>query len=139
MAIKLCILIGGILSLVMVLLHSRFYKMFKWEDEFAKISLANSRIIYTIHVALILMFLIFGILSLVFVNELSQCRGLSFGLLLCYSLFWLWRAIWQMVYFKPPKDYKGKVPAIGYIMTLLFILLFVVYLLPLVLKYGFGF
>ena len=53
---KVCIIAGGVLSLVMMVFHIRFYVMFNWKDEFANISLKNQKIFYTIHIALLLLF-----------------------------------------------------------------------------------
>ena len=95
---KFCIYVGGALSLCMVLFHSRFYKLFDWKKEFENVSLKNRRIFYTIHMALLLLFLIFAFLSFVFVNELSQPTGIALGVTLAYSVFWLWRTIWQKTF-----------------------------------------
>ena len=132
---KICIVIGGLLSLAMAFSHSRFYVAFNWKEEFANISLKNQRILYTIHLALLLLFLVFAILSLANISELSRATGLAFGLLCTYSLFWLWRAIWQVIYFRPPKHMdKVKKPLIYYVMLILFVLLFFSYSIPVVVR-----
>lgn len=121
------ILCGGILTVAMVIFHTRFYVMFGWKSEFEKVQLKNHYIFYTIHLALILLFVIFGIVSLVYFKELAACTGLAFGLDLLYALFWLWRAIWQIVYF------KGKT-TIHYLIILITTLLFIFYILPVIMK-----
>ena len=132
---KICIVAGGILSLFMVFFHSRFYKLFDWGKEFENMSLKNQRIFYTIHIALLLLFLVFSTLSFAYVDELSQASGLAFGVTCAYSLFWLWRAIWQIVYFRPPKDADvQKMPPLHYVMIAMFALLFMAYLVPIVLR-----
>jgi hypothetical protein len=132
---QICIIIGGLLSLFMAVFHSRFYKMFYWRREFRKIGLPNQRILYTIHIALLLFFLVFAILSFVYVDELSQPQGLAFGIAGLYALFWLWRTIWQVAYFRSPKgsDIK-KMPFIHYFLILIFALLFIVYGIPVALR-----
>ncbi|MFW6324460.1 MAG: hypothetical protein ACOC0U_05290 [Desulfovibrionales bacterium] len=47
-----------------------------------------------------------GTLSLVYARELSTSRGLAFGFNLLLSLFWIWRFVWQIVYFKREKNKK---------------------------------
>jgi hypothetical protein len=128
---QICIIIGGILSLFMAVLHSRFYKMFYWRREFRKVSLPNQRILYTIHIALLLFFVVFAALSFVYVDELGQPQGLALGMTGLYALFWLWRIIWQVAYFRPPKgsDVK-KMPFIHYFLIAIFVLLFVAYGIP---------
>lgn len=98
--------------------------MLKWEKDYELITEVNKRIYYTIHIALLLMFIIIGILSLFYADELSECKGISFGLSLMISIFWLWRTIWQIVYF------KGK--TMHYILILVFSVLFVSYLIPVI-------
>jgi hypothetical protein len=133
---QICIVIGGMLSLFMAAFHSRFYRMFYWRREFRKISLPNQRILYTIHVALLLFFLVFAVLSFVYVDELSQPQGLSFGITGLYALFWLWRTIWQIVYFRPPKESKvKKMPFIHYFLIVIFALLFIAYGIPIALRF----
>ena len=133
---KICIIIGGILSLFMTVFHSRFYKLFYWRQEFKKISLPNQRILYTIHIALLLLFLVFAVLSFVYVDELSQSKGLALGITGLYSFFWLWRTIWQVAYFRPPKgsDVK-KMPFIHYFLIAMFALLFIAYGIPVALRF----
>jgi hypothetical protein len=133
---QICIVIGGLLSLFMAVFHSRFYKMFYWWREFKKISLPNQRILYTIHIALLLLFLVFAVLSFVYVDELSQPQGLALGITGLYALFWLWRTIWQIAYFRPPKgsDVK-KMPLIHYFLTVIFALLFIAYGIPVALRF----
>jgi hypothetical protein len=128
------IIFGGLLSLVMVVFHTRFYILFGWKSEFEKIQTRNNRIIYTIHIALILFFVIFSILSFVYYKELADATGLAFGVVLLYTLFWLWRTIWQVIYFRHPKGVKKS--ALHYIVLLIFSLLLISYLIPVILKTG---
>jgi hypothetical protein len=132
---KMSIIAGGLLSLCIVLFHSQFYKLFNWSKDFDKISLKNQKILYTVHMALLLLFLGITILSLVYAEELSQATGLAFGLVCMYSLFWLWRLIWQIVYFRPPKNSSiQKMPALHYFSIGIFVLLFVAYSIPIGLR-----
>ena len=132
---KISIIIGGILSLFMALFHTQFYKLFNWKKEFEKISAINQKIFYTIHLALLLLFLVFSFISFAYTTELSQCKGLACGITFGYSLFWLWRTIWQMIYFRPPKNQKaGKMIFMHYLLIIIFAILFVVYLVPFILS-----
>jgi hypothetical protein len=132
---ELSILAGGILSLVMVIFHMRFYVLFGWKTEFEKVHQGNTRILYTIHIALILFFVIFSILSFVYYKDLAEVTGLAFGIVLLYALFWLWRTIWQIYYFKHPKGVKKS--ALNYFVLLIFSLLFISYIIPVLLNLKF--
>jgi hypothetical protein len=118
------IYVGGVLTFFMGILHTQYSRMFKWEEDFKKISLVNKKIFFTIHLALILLFFILGLLSLFYALELSKSISISFGINLMISLFWLWRLIWQIIYF------KGK--AMHYLFIGYFFLLFIAYVIPII-------
>ncbi len=133
--LKICIITGGILSLFMALFHTQFYKLFNWKKDFEKISIINRKVFYTIHLALLLLFIVFSCISLAYAHELSQCKGLACGVTLGYSLFWLWRTMWQMIYFRPPKNQQGGNRIfMHYLLIIIFGILFVIYISPFILK-----
>jgi hypothetical protein len=133
---QISILIGGVLTLLLFLFHISFYKLFRWDQEFTKISVVNKKIIYTINLAITLLFLLFGVISLVYVKELARCEGLAFGICLAYALFWLWRLIWQITYFEIPKPTTNKKSAIiNYSLIIVFVLLFVAYITPVLMSF----
>ena len=122
----ICIYTGGALTLLMALFHTLFYRLFKWQAESERMSPVNRRIFYTIHLALLLLFFALGAVSVLGAPELARCRGVSFGLVLAMALFWLWRAVWQLAYFRGGKMH--------YALTAWFFLLFAAYALPLVIR-----
>jgi hypothetical protein len=121
---------GGALTILLAIFHSRFYKVFHWAKDFEKVTLINRKIIYTIHLALLLIFFMIGTLSLICAKELSQSIGLALWFNLFYAVFWIWRLVWQILYFKRPKG--QKIPPIGIFLMILFALLILSYLLPVV-------
>ena len=127
---EIAVTAGGVLSLAMGAFHTRFHKIFGWEREFARVSGRNQRILYTVHLALLLLFFLFGLVSLAYRRELAACDGLAFGVCTLYAAFWLWRGLWQLAYFKLPKRGAGKIAALHYGLTLVFFLLFACYLVP---------
>jgi hypothetical protein len=127
------IYLGGVITLLLVAFHTRFYKTFNWADEFSKLTLSNRRIIYTIHVALLLLLFMLGAVSLIFADELSQCRGLAFGFNFLFSVFWFWRLVWQRTYFR---RHKGqKLSPVGICLTAVFLLLAAAYIMPVVFRF----
>ena len=127
------IYVGGALTLIMAIFHTRFYRMFNWKTDFDKVTVLNARIIYTVHLALLLLFFMLGIISIVNAKELAQSIGLALGLNLLFSVFWLWRLIWQFTYFKREK--RQKIPLIGMILIFVFALLFITYLIPVIYRF----
>ena len=122
------IYVGGVLTVLLALFHARFYRMFNWGSDFKKIGLLNRRVLYTVHLALLLVFFMVGALSLIYAGELGASTGLAFGLNLLFSLFWVWRLVWQLYYFKGKKG--QKVPPVSVLMVVWFVLLAVAYLFP---------
>ena len=131
---EISVITGGLLTLLMAILHTRFYALFNWKSDFRHISLRNSKIHYTIHLALLLIFFGFGIISLLFARELATCTGLSLSIMVFFSLLWLWRTVWQIVDFGPLVKDK-KLPIFHLVLTIHFGLLFVAYTIPIVFKF----
>ncbi len=126
MASLISIYAGGVLTILMAVFHTLFHRIFRWEAENRKLTAVNKKIFFTIHLALLLFFFGTGIFTLFYANELSRSIGICFGINLILALFWLWRTIWQIIYF------KGK--TLHYAMIIYFFLLFVAYVIPLVAK-----
>ena len=126
------IYVGAALTLLTAISHTQFYKIFQWKKEFDNVSQTNVRILYTIHMALLLLFFVLGTLSLVYAKELSAAIGLSGGLNILFSMFWLWRFIWQLVYFKRARG--KKIPPIGLFFLTVFLLSFIAYLIPVLIR-----
>lgn len=132
MLAKGSVIFGGVLTFLMFFFHTRLYNMYGWQQDLSNLNQANQRILYTIHIALLLLFLAFSLVSLIFYRELSQPGGLAAGLLIAFSAFWVWRTIWQILYFKAPAG-TASVPVMNYVLIAVFALLAVAYILPLVL------
>ncbi len=127
------VIIGGILTVAMGIFHCFFYRLFGWEEAFEKVGMPNKRIFYTIHIALLLLFFGIGIISILYSWDLAKGGGLENSLLVFLALFWLWRFLWQIFYFKAsrrrvPKRMKVRAA----VLTIVFFLLFIAYTLPLI-------
>lgn len=129
----ICIYAGGVLTILMALFHTRLYRMFDWKEDLKKLSRANSRILYTIHLALLLLFFMIGTCSIIYAGELSRSIGLSAGLNTSLCIFWLWRFIWQLAYFKSEKG--QRITAVSLFLSVIFALLWVSYFVPLACRF----
>jgi hypothetical protein len=77
---------------------------------------------------LTLFFILIGLLTVLYARELAQCNGIALGFNVVIAIFWLWRALWQVLYF------KGKGRALHYVLVLVFFLLCISYGIPVMLK-----
>jgi hypothetical protein len=127
---QVSIFIGGILTITMAVFHCTFYRLFGWGKDLPKISIKNSKILYTIHVGVILLFFCLGSFSIIFYKEMSLPNSPTGYLALILALFWLWRALWQVIYF-PPKAIPNKKSLYLYcFLVVYFLLLFLAYIIP---------
>jgi len=125
------ILIGGSLSFALAVFHAFFYSYFKWRIDLKNVSIVNEKIIMTLHIGVIAIFLFFAFLSLTFTEELGQCNGLAGSITGFYAFVWLWRVIWQVVYLKEMKKEK---PVLHYALIVWFLMLFAAYSIPVIAK-----
>lgn len=94
---------GGLLTFFMGIFHTQFFKIFKWQKVFNNIPEIDKKIFYTLNIALLLLFFGIAFVSLIYAEDLSSASGPALGIILINSLFWLWRTIWQILYFTPDK------------------------------------
>jgi hypothetical protein len=128
---NICIILGGILTLLMGIFHCTYYIVFEWGNDFQKISIRNKKIFITIHLALIGYFIIFAVISLFFFKELKNKTPLSISILILVSLFWFIRGVWQIFYFRLTKDLKVKPNrSLHYILTVYFFAVSILYFIP---------
>jgi len=134
------IVIAGILSLALAVFHIPRvwqYVFPDWKREIEKTGILNRKLANTVLMALTVLLLVFASISLIYADELSQGEGLAAGIAVAYSLFWLWRLIWQAIYFKPSKAEHGlKLLLLHYSLIVIFAILFIVYLAPTASKLG---
>jgi len=90
---------GGIYSFGFVIFHLLFWRIFNWEEDLRSLSFLNRAIIQVLNLSLIFAFVIFGYISLFHTKELME-SSLGHSLLVLTALFWLFRAIEQIVFFK---------------------------------------
>ena len=111
---KTLIYMGGFYHLAFALFHLAFWKLFKWERDLSFLNSVNRGIMQILNLRLIYVFLIIAALSFWFAAELTTG---NFGkvILFAVALFWLMRAIEQIIFF----DLKNRFSLALFIIILL--------------------
>jgi hypothetical protein len=124
--------VAGVISLAIGIGHTAFHRIFGWQREFQKISALNVKVFTTIHIATTVFLLGIGALTFRYAALLSQATEVASVVCLSLFIFWLWRLIWQLLYFKPSKiEHDLGLLTLHYVLVLLFAALAVGYVLPL--------
>jgi len=89
---------GGLFNIALVIFHLSFWRLFNWRDELKSISFLNSSIMQVLNISLTLVFVIFAYISLLHAEALLS-TPLGNSLLALMALFWLARAIQQIIFF----------------------------------------
>ncbi len=130
------VMAGGVLMLVVGIAHVFFYRIFGWRQTFAKVRAVDAKVFYTLHVALMLLGLAFAYVSLRYSDELSRGTGLGGSITVLLAVFWLWRLLWQLTYFRPRQlQMRGKWLTFHYGWIALFFLLTVAYSGPIAARF----
>ena len=116
------IIIGGIYNLSFALFHLMFWRLFRWKEDLASLTRINRAIMQVINLCLTFVFLAFAYISLFHTTELLS-TSLGNTLLVLIFIFWILRAIEQIVFFSLRKKIS---------VTLLVVFVFgaLIYLLP---------
>jgi hypothetical protein len=95
---KTLILVGGFYNLAFAVFHLLFWRIFKWNTDLQRVSFLNRAIMQVLNLCLMWVFVIFGYISLFHADELLS-SSLGHALLVLMALFWLFRAIEQIIFF----------------------------------------
>ncbi len=91
--------IGSLYNLAFAIFHLLFWKIFKWDIELSKISFLNRAVMQVLNLCLTFCFLLFSYISFFHTSELLT-TGLGHVVLMGIAIFWLLRAIEQVIFFK---------------------------------------
>lgn len=128
---EIAIRIGGVLSALVGIGHCFFYRGFGWHEDFEKTRRVTARVLYTIHIFVIPILFFFSYASFFHTRELAGGTQLGIAMTAFYSIFWLCRAVWQMVYFRPSRiTGSEKLLPLHYFLVVYFILLWSAYSVP---------
>lgn len=90
---------GGIHALLFAGFHLLFWRLFDWKNDLTSLSFVNRAIVQVLNLCLVLVFVIFGSLSLLYAEDMAVSE-LGRALVLLLAVFWLARAVEQVVFFK---------------------------------------
>lgn len=104
-----------------------------WSSEVDSLSLLTRKLINTVLVALGIVLLILGSLTLLFIKETPSNVVIRVWFLLCCFVFWLWRVSWQIAYFPYGKLNPGFSLLLFHVgLIIVFAINTVVYLVPVI-------
>jgi len=92
------LLAGGMFHVAFIAFHILFWKIFRWKADLRSLTTINRGIMQILNLRLIYVFLLFAVVSFVFPGAL-QSTPLGRFLMASISLFWLGRAIEQIVFY----------------------------------------
>lgn len=90
--------IGGAYCLALVVFHLLFWRLFDWRRDLRSLTYVNRAVMQILNLCLTFTFVIFGVVSLWHTEEMIG-TGLGRTLLALIALFWLLRAVEQVVFF----------------------------------------
>jgi len=96
---KTFIIAGGFYTIALIVFHMLFWRIFDWEQDLKRISFLNRATMQVLNISLTFSFIIFSYISLVHTAELLT-SSLGHSLLLLMALFWLARAVQQIIFYK---------------------------------------
>ena len=122
---------AGIVTLLIGIGHTLFHRIFGWKQAFANISVHNAKVFTTIHIGSTLFLFLVGALTLRYPELLSQSTEPASVICVSLSLFWGWRFLWQLAYFKPSRiEHNSRPLVLHYLFTLSFAFLVIAYGTP---------
>ena len=95
---ELLIWAGGLFHVAFVVFHLTFRKLFRWDDELAKLTSLNRAVVPVLNISLTVVFVLFAFLSFAHAAEMLRTE-LGRTLTLAIAVFWYLRAVQQIVFF----------------------------------------
>jgi len=97
--VEILVKMGGVYCACFVVFHLLFWRIFKWGEDLQSVTFVNRAIMQVVNLSLTFSFVIFGYVSLFHTMELLE-SPLGHSLLVLIALFWLLRAVEQVVFFQ---------------------------------------
>ena len=96
---KALLIAGGILNALFAVFHLALPSLAQWQNTLSTISTDSQAVMYTLNLAVALVLLVFGYVSLFHRRDLLT-TNLGKALAISIALFWLVRAVAEILYFR---------------------------------------
>jgi len=116
----------GLYNLAFAIFHIFFWKLFNWRRDLRKNHPANRAIIQILNIRLIYVFILFGLVYLLYPEDLINTK-LGFFIMLGILGFWIGRTIEQFIFLR----IKSRLVTV---LTIIFVIGIVLHLIPLLLS-----
>ena len=93
------IIAGGAYTVVLIIFHMLFWRIFKWPETLDSLNYVNKATIQVLNISITFIFFIIAYVSFVHTQELLTTQ-LGNSLLVLISCLWLFRASQQVVFYK---------------------------------------
>ena len=91
--------VGGVYCIALILFHLSFWKIFAWAEQLPRLNRLNQAIMQVLNLSLTFVFGILAYLSFAHADALLNTE-LGRVFLGAFALFWLFRSVLQVVFFK---------------------------------------
>lgn len=116
---KLLIIVGGYFHLLFAVFHLFFWRVFNWKKDLAYLTNVNRGIMQVLNLCLTFVFFVIAFICISYPGELLTSQ-LGRVILISISIFWLFRTIYQFLFFSLRKKFS-------LILTVLFVAGFIIY------------
>lgn len=96
---ELLILAGGAYTILLIVFHVLFWRIFKWPETLDSLNYINKATIQVLNISITFIFFIFAYVSFAHTQELLN-TPLGKSLLVLISVLWLFRAVQQVIFYK---------------------------------------
>ncbi|MFZ0485751.1 MAG: hypothetical protein WAL83_02040 [Arenicellales bacterium] len=93
------VMAGGVLSAITAVFHLTFWRRFNWRQDLRSLTFVNRGMVQILNLSVAFVLAIFAYLSLALADDLTSSQ-LGSRLLAVITLFWLARAVEQVVFFR---------------------------------------
>jgi hypothetical protein len=95
---KYLLVAGAFYNLAFAIFHAFFWKLFGWKEDLSSLTSLNRSVMQILNLCLMFVFIIFAYVSAFHSSELLDIK-LGKALLLSITIFWLLRAVEQVIFF----------------------------------------